>query len=368
LSYAASPAVPVALTGVPRGANDEATIQAVRAAALAVTDFSWLHRGDTVLIKPACNSGNPYPATTDPAALRAMIGLLRERGAGRVVVADMSGVEFLRFSPDRLRGSTRELMLRNGMARAVEAAGGEVHAFEENGWDGFFDEMPRSGGNWKGPILMPKILKEVDHVVLMPRCSRHVLAGSTLALKSGVGWWRHDSRLEYHHDAATLAQKTAEAVTVPSLLEKQRLVLTSATKVLTTFGPDTGHVHEPPTGLVIASGSPVAHDMVSLAFLLEGRAAMPAAQREGVIDDPNTSAAFVNFANRIVVNWLGGAGKAFSAERLTRYDYHGIWDDRVLQRAFELQGGVPRLELVTEDRSVPDELQTRLRSQVQLAA
>jgi hypothetical protein len=31
------------------------------------------------------------------------------------------------------------------------------------------------------------MLKEVDHVVLRARCSRHVLAGSTLALKSAVG-------------------------------------------------------------------------------------------------------------------------------------------------------------------------------------
>jgi len=30
------------------------------------TDFSWLKKGDRVLIKLALNSGNPYPATSDP--------------------------------------------------------------------------------------------------------------------------------------------------------------------------------------------------------------------------------------------------------------------------------------------------------------
>ena len=79
----------------------EATAAAVRRAAVAATDFAWLGRGDAVLIKPVCNSGNAYPATTDPLALHAMIALLRESGAGRVIVADMSGVQFVRFGPDR---------------------------------------------------------------------------------------------------------------------------------------------------------------------------------------------------------------------------------------------------------------------------
>ncbi|HNR51348.1 MAG TPA: DUF362 domain-containing protein, partial [Deltaproteobacteria bacterium] len=64
---------------------------AIRACAEAATDFSWLSRGDAVFIKPVVNSGNPYPATTSPIAVAAMIELLREKGAGRVVVGDMSG-------------------------------------------------------------------------------------------------------------------------------------------------------------------------------------------------------------------------------------------------------------------------------------
>jgi uncharacterized protein (DUF362 family) len=53
---------------------------AVRTAAGATTDFSWLSKGDTVFIKPALNSGNPYPATTNPIAIGAMVELL-EKGA-----------------------------------------------------------------------------------------------------------------------------------------------------------------------------------------------------------------------------------------------------------------------------------------------
>jgi uncharacterized protein (DUF362 family) len=366
LRFADERGTPVVVAGVPRGSGDDAVERAVERAALAATDLSWLARGDTVLIKPVCNSGNDYPATTDPAALRAMVRLLLRRGAGRVVVADMSGVQFVRFSKDRLSGSTRALMRRNGMLTSIEAAGGEMIAFEEAGWDAFFEERPRVSATWRRPILLPRILSEADHVVLMPRCSRHVLAGSTLGLKAAVGWWRHDSRLEYHHDAATFSEKTAESNTVPSLLDKQRLVLTSATKLLTTFGPDEGHVSEPETGLIIASPSVLAHDLVSLAWLLETRRSVPGHRKDGLMEDPHQSATFVDFANRVVNHFLGGLGAALSAETLERYDLETVWDDRVLRHAAIAFGGVPRVELVDADRSVPAPIQAAIARQLVL--
>jgi hypothetical protein len=203
----------------------------------------------------------------------------------------------------------------------------------------------------------------------MPRCARHLLAGSTLGLKAAVGWWRHDSRLEYHSGASSFSEKTAEANTARTLVAKQRLVVTSASKVLTTFGPDEGHVHEPETGLVIASASPVAHDMVSLAWLIESRRVMPADEREGFLKDPNDSSLVASFANRVVCNFLGGIGEFFKAEPLTTYTLERIWDDRVLRRAFELSAGVPRVELVESSRdSIPGALQTRLAAEVALPA
>lgn len=344
----------VALAGVPRGSGAADVGRALRRAVLGTTDLSWLSRGDTVFLKPVCNSGNVYPATTDPLALYEMITLLREHGAKRVIVGDMSGVQFVRFSPDRLTGSSRALMTGNGLLAAAEAAGAEVHAFEEAGWDGFFDETPVHGSNWKQPLLLPKVLKEVDHIVLMPRCSRHLLAGSTLGLKAAVGWWRHDTRLEYHHDARTFAEKTAESNTTPTLLEKQRLVVTCATKLQTTFGPDQGFMHEPETGLVLASDSIVAHDMVSLAWLNEGRKATPDSEKDSVVDDPNRSPWAVSTVNRVVNHFLGGVSKAISADALDPWSIDSVWQDRVLNRAFDVFDGVPEVDLVDANDGVPD--------------
>ena len=97
--------VPVFLAGVGRGASEPAIKAAVRDAARAATDFSWLSRGDSVFIKPALNSGSPYPFTTSPVAIAAMVELLREKGARRVIVGDMSGIGHVKLSPDGLSGS-----------------------------------------------------------------------------------------------------------------------------------------------------------------------------------------------------------------------------------------------------------------------
>jgi uncharacterized protein (DUF362 family) len=267
----------------------------------------------------------------------------------------MSGYEHVRLTPDGLTGSSRELMKNCGMDKAAVEAGAELYFPEEDGWDAFFEDGPPSDSKWKSGITMPKALQEVDHLVLMPRCSRHLLAGSTLGLKAAVGYWRADTRLEYHRDAATFQEKTAESNRVPSLLEKQRLVLTTATKTLAKFGPDQGHVSEPETGLVFASESVVAHDMVSLAWLLENRNSAPEDA-----EDPYKSQMFVTIANKVVTKWLGGFGAALSAEKLTRHDINTIWDDRVLNRAYQIWEGVPVVNLLDANEAVTPDIKQKL--------
>lgn len=348
----------VALAGVGREPSGEAMRSAVRAAVEAATDFSWLSKGDAVFIKPAANSGNPYPATTHPGAMAAMVELLREKGAGRVIVGDMAGIEHVKLSPDGVAGSTRHLMEASGMAGAVQAAGAELHFFEEAGWDAFHEEIPAAGSHWLRGLMMPDVLNQVDHIVLMPRCSRHAIAGCTLGLKAAVGYWRTDTRLEYHQYASTLHEKTAEANTVGVLLEKQRLVLTAADKILATFGPDDGHVAQPETGLIVASESVVAHDMVSLAWLAENRRGLSLLQRDLIRD---RSRLFARFANRYIVDKLGGLGTALTSEGLTTKDgLDTIWADRMLNRAYEVLGGQPAVSLEAANGLVTDDLRERL--------
>lgn len=355
------PRTNVVLTGVAPRSPETTLIEAVKKATEAVTDFTWLSRGDSVIIKPALNSGNPYPATTHPTGIKAMVELLKAKGAGRVIVMDMAGIEHVKLEPKGVtRGSTRKLMKSSGIADAAQSAGAELYFPEEDGWEAFFEDTPRNGRSWKQGITMPKKIKEVDHVVLMPRCSRHPLSGSSLGMKAAVGWWRTDTRLEYHHDAATFQEKTAEANTVNSLLEKQRLVLTVADQVQTTFGPDKGYCLAPATGLVIASISVVAHDMVSLAWLLENRKLTPDREKS-VINDPYENQAAVSNANRGVVMALGGMRSVVGIETLTRNNINAIFDDRIIRRGCEVLGGTPSIQFVLPDDSVPASLVNKLK-------
>jgi uncharacterized protein (DUF362 family) len=352
----------VFLAGIQPDASYAEKTKAIQKAAEEATDFSWLTQNDSVLIKPVVNSEKTYPATTDPLAIIAMIRLLKEKGAGRIVVGDLAGIADVRFYPDHLEGSTRRIMENVGIAQATLEAGGELLGFEEAGWGAFYPESPIRGTNWKEPLMMPSILKEIDHIILLPRCARHMMAASTLGMKAAVGYWRSDTRTELHRDAKTFYEKIAESNTVPTLVKKQRLILTVADKVLTTFGPNEGYVIQPEPGLIISSDSIVAHDMVSLAWLLENRKYTPEDELKSRYD---TSKTLANKSNKGVVFILSRSRKTqIRSQRLNKEDLETIWDDHVLRRAFNIFDGVPNVILKPTNNLIPEELQKTLQRAV----
>jgi hypothetical protein len=99
--------------------------------------------------------------------------------------------------------------------------------------------------------------------------------------------------------------------------------------------------------------------MVSLAWLLQNRRAMSKKERARS-RDPYQRQVIVGSLNRFVVMRLGGLGEAVHAEKLLRNDIGSIWDDRVLNRAYEVFGGIPKVELVDVGQSVPQEVKEEL--------
>lgn len=356
----------VSLAPLNRDPSTQDMDQAIRDATFAVDNLDWLQPGDTVFIKPVLNSGKPYPSTTSPLAIGSMIRLLQEKGAGRVVVGDMSGVGHLDQRPDGCKGSSRNLAKSAGLLNVVLDAGAEWAFFEEAGWESFYEEQPVPGSHWQRGIMLPNVLQEVDHIVSMPRCSRHALLGNSLALKSVVGYMRFDTRLEYHHEAKSIQEKTAEANTVPTLLQKQRLVVTAADKVLATFGPDLGHVIAPQQGLVIASRSVTAHDLISLAWLIIHWRQAPWLNKQ-FLTDPSSNKFVTNVANRVVAGMLGGWKWGISAQNMEHSHRPDIWRDRTLRRAFELMGGVSGIQLQPTQSSISPQLLAKLTSMVTLS-
>jgi hypothetical protein len=80
--------------------------------------------------------------------------------------------------------------------------------------------------------------------------------------------------------------------------------------------------------------------------------------------DPYTNQFMVNILSRFVVMRLGDLGDALQAERLIRNDILSIWDDRVLNRAYEIFGGIPQLSLLNVNDTVPDDILRALKEMV----
>ena len=55
--------------------------------------------------------------------------------------------------------------------------------------------------------------------------------------------------------------------------------------------------------------------------------------------------------------WLA----ALTPEELKRNDINTIWDDRVLNRAYQVSGGRPKINMKCANDAVPGDLQKRLK-------
>ncbi len=225
--------------------------------------FSWLKKGDRVLLKVSSNSANAYPSVTRPELVMAMSSILKKEGAGEVIMADMSGVQTVHHSPSIKKGSTREVFRKNGLLAAAEKSGCTVHAFEEGGYDNFFKAESRHFTHWSGPVMLPNIIKKADHIIYLNRISTHLMGGATLALKNAVGWLREDSRLELHRDGNSFMEKCAEINAADEIQKKFRMAVSEASLIQTTVGPDFGKTvfMDPP--LLVASKNIVMHDIAA---------------------------------------------------------------------------------------------------------
>jgi hypothetical protein len=122
---------------------------------------------------------------------------------------------------------------------------------------------------------------------------------------------------------------------------------------LTLFCQDWGSL----IGLVIASESVIAHDMVSLAWLLENRRRIPVEKQDGFMDH---SPLVASMANDWVVFKLGGLKAAIASDKLIKNDIKTVWDDRVLNHAYPIFGGTPKVAIQAANGMLPDELKKSL--------
>jgi uncharacterized protein (DUF362 family) len=234
----------------------------------ATTDFSWLKKGDSIFIKLALNSGNPYPATSDPWSLDCLLKVLKEHGATKFYVGDQSGARNVFWTAQgQVRGSSRAFAQSAGLLAVTEKNGATPVFFEERGYGAYIETSPIGENHWKQPLHITSFVNEVDHIIYLPRLGSHGLADLSSGMKIGVGFLREDSRKLMHLGGENYFAMYEEINEVPQIKSKLRLAVTSGRSVMTLIGPDAGYIVEPESAPIFASDNLLAHEIFAYAFL-----------------------------------------------------------------------------------------------------
>ena len=233
-------------------ARHDSTEQAVRQAIALTSGLGFISPGDTVLLKPNVNSGDPYPYSTNPQVVAAVTTLAFEHGAAHVFVADTSNPMYL---------PTVDAMDRAGIYQAAIESGAEVM---DLGVQGYTLINPKSAVNWPGGFRVPTLLNDVDHMINLPTCKDHLQANYTMSLKNWMGVIPEAERMYIHINGFGTHIPELHLGVYPSL------TILDATRADLTGGAMPGITPNPVSaspGLIVATTDPVACDVTGLAIL-----------------------------------------------------------------------------------------------------
>ncbi len=246
------PAPPVeSRVALVRAADHPSHREAVQQAIGLAGGLEFIRPGEKVLLKPAVNSSNPYPATTDPETIWIVAEMVKEAG-GEPFVADRT----------MLLNSTEEAFQKTGIRDAAEQAGIPCRPLDDE--DSASLPHPLAE-HWPGaaiPIYSPVV--EADHIINLCTPRTHRMGDLTMAMKNNVGVVNNSSRLRMHLPWG-LKERLAEI----NLVVRPSLIVMDGREGFTDGGPDSGDLARP--GFVAAGSDPVAIDAIGLAHLrLEG--------------------------------------------------------------------------------------------------
>lgn len=204
-----------------------------------------------ILIKPNCNTDDPYPRDTHHDTVRVIAQSLIDAGVEprQIVVGDMSG---------RGRGlPTRVTMENLGIQHVADELGLQVAYFEEEDW---VMVIPDGSTAWPHGIRIPKRVYEADRIILSPILRSHSTATFTVGMKLGVGLIDAMGR-EWLHNGEDFYRKMIEI----NLAFQADIIVADAMKMNT--GPRTYPKDEVEPGIIIASNNIVSSDAASVALM-----------------------------------------------------------------------------------------------------
>jgi len=203
-----------------------------------------VEKGDEILLKPNFNTGDAPPGSSDPDFVKAVIELLYEHGASKVILGESSMFSL----------STRKVWEDTGMLKKAEEAGAEVEPFDEGKW-----VKVSTGGEYLGTVSLPETDLEAKKLVYVCCMKTHRWAKFTLSLKLAVGFMKSSERMLLH--ARNLEEKIADL----NLVVHPNLIIMDGRSCFISGGPACGELRNP--NVVLASGDRIAIDVEALKLI-----------------------------------------------------------------------------------------------------
>lgn len=202
-----------------------------------------------VLVKPNCNSHDPFPASTHPDTVRLVIKLLLEAGLNReqIVIGDMSGPAWL---------PTEATMKKNGILDVARELKVEASFFEKEEWVWI---KPKEASSWPEGFRIAKTAYDASRIISFPCLKTHQFGGVfTLSLKNTVG-------LINPADRTILHKKPGYRIAEINLAYTTDLIVLDGMQCFVSGGPAYGK--KVTSGVIIAGSDRVAVDAVGVAVL-----------------------------------------------------------------------------------------------------
>jgi uncharacterized protein (DUF362 family) len=209
-----------------------------------------------VALKANFNSADPFPASTHPDTLRAIVEALKGANVGDVTLAERSGM-----------GNTRQVLEHTGVFGLSEELDFKAVVLDELVGEEWV-KISHDGTHWLKGFFIAKPFLEADKVVQTCCLKTHRFGGHfTLSLKNSVGlvakrvpgtiydymWELHGSPFQRLMIAEINKHYSAD------------LIVMDGIKAFVSGGPERGELVEP--DLMLASEDRVAIDAVGVAIL-----------------------------------------------------------------------------------------------------
>jgi len=211
----------------------------------------YVNRDERVLVKPACNSPYPFPATTDLRVIRAVVELLQPV-TRNITVGDSSG---LAHKPTTVAFDGMGL---TALAREMDLP---LVDFDQHEWVLRKDSRARL----LKEVHLTSLLDGFDRLIFLPTMRTHTWARITMSLKLGMGLIPVPDRQQMHR--SSLEQMIGEL----NLYFKPDLIILDGRKCFISGGPDRGEKREP--GILLGGTGRVAIDSRGTSILKEYNAA-----------------------------------------------------------------------------------------------